>query len=117
MSSLRVVVVDDVAAVRELIASVFVVQAGHELAGEAADGLAGVTVVLEQQPDLVIMDWQMPELDGVEATRRIHASLPELPVVAYSSAEAAAIRDAFLAAGAFTYVEKTDIAGLERAIA
>src|SRR3954453_20196031 len=92
-------------------------EAGHELVAEAADRLAGGAVGVEHRPGLGIMDRRMPERDGVEATRRIHASAPNVPVIAYSSADAAAVRDAFLAAGAVAYVEKPDIAGLQRAVA
>lgn len=114
--SLRVVIVDDFEDLRRLI-GVLVTAADHAVVGEAADGRAGVAVTLELAPDLVIMDWQMPELDGVEATRRIMRQAPDTVVIAYSSAGDPAVRDAFLAAGAFAYVDKADVAGLEHAVA
>jgi CheY-like chemotaxis protein len=112
---MRVVVVDDIAQIRQLI-GLLLADLGHEVVGEAADGRAGVAVALAQSPDLVIMDWQMPELDGVEATRRIHERSPQLRVVAFSSAHDAGVRAAFLDAGAFAYHDKSDIAGLEASV-
>jgi CheY-like chemotaxis protein len=114
--SLRVVVIDDIAELRQLI-GLLVIEAGHVVVGEAHDGRAGVAVTLDRTPDLAIMDWHMPELDGVEATRQISARAPEIAVIAFSSAGDPAVRDDFLAAGAGAYVDKGDIAGLEAAIA
>lgn len=113
---LRVVIVDDVATLRRLVGHL-VAQAGHEVVAEAADGRAGVGVVLEHAPELVIMDWQMPELDGVEATREILARSPSISVIAFSSAIDPSVRDHFLAAGAADYVDKGDVNGLLSAIA
>lgn len=114
--SLRVVVIDDIALLRQLV-GLLLTGAGHVVVGEAGDGRAGVAVALACSPDLVIMDWQMPELDGVEATRQIIAAAPEMIVIAFSSAGDPAVRDDFLAAGADAYLDKADIAGLEAAIA
>ena len=116
MSALRVVVVDDIAEIRRLI-GLLLADAGHRVVGEAADGLAGVAVVRSHSPDLVIMDWQMPEMDGVEATRRICERSPGMRIVAFSSAGDPGIRAAFLEAGAIAYHDKSDIAGLEASVA
>jgi DNA-binding NarL/FixJ family response regulator len=115
-AALRVVVVDDIASIRELI-GLLLAEAGHEVVGEAADGRAGVAVVLARAPDLVIMDWQMPEMDGVEATRRIFEQSPGMRIVAFSSANDPSTRAAFLEAGAIAYHDKTDISGLEASVA
>jgi CheY-like chemotaxis protein len=116
MTGLRVVIVDDVADIRSLI-GLLLAEKGHQVVGEAADGREAVEVVLSLSPDVVIMDWQMPVMDGLEATRRICEQSPGMRVVAYSSADDPVMRAAFLDAGAIAYHDKTDIAGLESAIA
>ena len=116
MRVLRVALVDDHADIRRLI-GVLVAAAGHQVVGEAADGREGVAVVLGCMPDLVIMDWQMPEMDGVEATRQICRQAPTIRVIAFSSANDPSTRTAFLDAGAVAYHDKGDITGLEASIA
>src|SRR4051812_23881327 len=114
--SLCVVVVDDFASLRELVRDLLTA-AGHEVVGEAADGHAGVRDRIARSPDVVIMDWRMPELDGVEATRQIVARVPGVRVIAFSSAADPGVQDAFFAAGAAGYIDKSDVEGLLRAIA
>lgn len=116
VAALRVVVIDDIADIRRLV-GLILETAGHRVVAEAADGREGVDVVLAHAPDLVVMDWQMPELDGVEATRRICAHAPGTRVVAFSSASDPGVRSEFLDAGAVAYHDKTDIDGLEDTVA
>ena len=80
---------------------------GHEVI-EARDGLEGVKLALEEKPDLVIMDIQLPGIDGMEATRRIRASeaAGKVPIIALTSFAMPADKELALAAGCNSYLTK-----------
>ena len=83
--SKRILVIEDTEdnrqIIRDLLSSV-----GYELI-EAADGAAGVALAQQEHPDLILMDIQLPEIDGYEATRRIRAvpELAKVPIIAVTS--------------------------------
>jgi DNA-binding NarL/FixJ family response regulator len=103
---IRVLVVDDHPVLRSGLAQLLGQAEGIELVGLAAEGGAGVELARTERPDVVLMDLEMPELDGIEATRRIRDALPETQVVVLTSfSDRERILDA-LDAGAAGYLLK-----------
>jgi two-component system, NarL family, response regulator DegU len=80
--------------------------AGLTVVAEAGDGGEAVRLVSELQPDVVLMDVSMPVLDGVEATRRLHADYPDLPIVILTMHGDEALRKEAVAAGATGFLTK-----------
>ncbi|HET9871864.1 MAG TPA: response regulator transcription factor [Propionibacteriaceae bacterium] len=86
--SVRVLVVDDHEPFRLAAAAVIAATDGFELVGSAESGEASLVAVAELHPDLVLMDVQLPGIDGVESTRRILTGHPWVRVLLLSSADA-----------------------------
>ncbi len=81
MSAIRILLVDDQALFREGLHTLLSVQPGLEVVGEAGNGEEALRQALSLRPDVVLMDLQMPVLDGVAATRRLCESLPGCRVI------------------------------------
>jgi len=103
--TVRVLVVDDHAMVRKGLVQLLTVVEGLEVVGEAAEGRSAVQAASELRPDVVLMDLQMPGLDGVGATREIVAAGTAQVLVLTSFSDAERIVDA-LDAGAVGYMLK-----------
>jgi signal transduction histidine kinase len=103
--TVRVLVVDDTPALRALTRAVLD-GTGFEVVGEAGDGLAGVNLAGELQPDLVLLDLAMPVMDGLEALPRMRAAAPGARVVIVSGFERRAMESQVVEAGADAYLQK-----------
>lgn len=112
METTRVVLADDHTLFREGTRELLERGRGIEVVGEAADGAAAVAVVGELEPDVVIIDVEMPELDGIEATRRIKAAHPRIAVLALTVHDEDPFVFAVLDAGAAGYLLK-DVSSTE----
>jgi adenylate cyclase len=105
-AAVRVLVVDDQTPFREAAKLVVDATEGFEVVGEADSGEAAVELAASLEPDLVLMDVNLPAMDGMEATRRILEASPETTVIALSTEVGLATRA--VASGAVTFVSKSE---------
>ena len=104
---LKVLIVDDHPMMRQGIKGVLETHDDFQVVAEAEDGNQALSLVAEHTPDLVLMDVEMPNLDGLEATRRIKAKYPDIKVVALTIHNEPEFVTGFLRAGASRYVLKS----------
>jgi len=81
MNAIRVILAEDHTIVRKGLRSLLEGEEDIEVIGEAGDGKEAITLVEQKKPDIVVMDIGMPELNGLEATRRIKKKFPETKVL------------------------------------
>ena len=101
----RVLLVDDHQLLRQAVRRALE-DAGMSVVAEAGDGSEAVRLAADVKPDVVVMDVSMPVLDGVEATRRIHATQPDLPIVVLTMHGEESQRREALGAGATGFLTK-----------
>ena len=106
-AAVTVLIVDDQAPFRDVARMVVDMADGFEVVGEAVDGTSGVSAAAELEPTLVLMDLNMPDMDGFEATRRIRQASPLTRVLMLSTHDPADFRDQALGAGAFDFMSKS----------
>ena len=85
MQNIRLLLVDDHAVVRKGLRGFLELMDGFEVVGEGSNGTDAVSLAQQLQPDVVLMDLIMPEMDGIEATRRIMAANPGIKILILSS--------------------------------
>jgi two-component system, NarL family, response regulator NreC len=106
---IRILLVDDHAVVRQGFRMILGAQPDMEIVGEAGNGREAISQAAELQPDVVVMDVAMPELNGIEATRRIAESSPRARVLALSMHKDSVYVREILRAGAKGYLLKESI--------
>lgn len=115
-SPIRVLLVDDHPLMREGLRRILDEQPDIAVVGEAWDGEVAVQAARRWQPDVIIMDVDMPKLNGVEAARRIVAQFPDMAVIVLSMHEDAKPAHAMRQAGAVAYLTKSEAPTLVSAI-
>ena len=108
MKSLRILLADDHELLRQGLRTLIEHQSGWQVCGEATTGREAVAKARELKPDIAVMDFTMPELNGMEATRQIRAALPRTQVLLLTMHESEELVREVLAAGARGYVLKSD---------
>lgn len=83
---MRIVIVEDHQMFREVIHKVCVSDFGHQVVGQAGDGATALQVILREQPDLLLLDLQLPDLDGFTIIETVRKVLPALRIIAITSA-------------------------------
>jgi two-component system, NarL family, response regulator LiaR len=106
LSSIRVFIVDDHKMVRRGLAKLINEFDDLELIGEAENGLEAVRLCAELQPDVVLMDLVMPEMDGISAIQQIHEEYPDIQIIALTSFKEKEKVQGALHAGARGYLLK-----------
>jgi DNA-binding NarL/FixJ family response regulator len=103
----RVLLAEDNPGIRMALRRVIETEPGWDVCGEAGDGIEAIELAKSLDPDLVVMDIGLPKLNGVYATEKIKALMPQITVVAYSVHTNEAIIKRMLKAGAIGYVSKS----------
>jgi DNA-binding NarL/FixJ family response regulator len=104
---IRLLLVDDQPSVRQGLRMRLTVEPDMTVVGEASTGREALILVQQLAPDIVLMDVQMPEMDGIAATAEMRASTPQSAVVMLSISDDVSTRARAQAAGAAAFVHKS----------
>lgn len=113
MSKIRVLIIDDAVVVRRIVSDVLTADPSLEVVGTAANGKIGLAKIPQVNPDIITLDIEMPEMDGLETLVAIRKVYPKLPVIMFSTltARGASTTLDALARGANDYVTKPSNVG------
>jgi DNA-binding NarL/FixJ family response regulator len=105
---LKILLADDHDIVRRGIKNLLEDHPGWQVCAEAKNGREAVAMALTHKPDVIVLDYSMPELNGVDATRQIRSALPDSEVLIYTMHESEDVLKKSLAAGARGFLVKAD---------
>ena len=106
MPPVRIVLVEDNEVFRDALELLLGMRSDVEVVASVGDGFAAVSAAKEHRPDVVLMDYRMPALDGIQATAQVVEEVPGVAVVALTASADAAEREALLEAGAVACLMK-----------
>jgi DNA-binding NarL/FixJ family response regulator len=107
---IRILIVDDTAMVRVVVRRVLESDGRFEVVGESTNGHEAIDHSQSLQPDLVLLDLAMPEMDGLEALPHIHRVSPDANVIVLSSFSPDQMGEVAISNGALSYIEKNRLA-------
>lgn len=105
MNRLKILVVDDAYFMRNLLKKELK-EAGYDVVGEAKNGREGIKLYFELKPDIVTLDINMPDIDGIEVTKQILSKDPNAKILVVTGNNKEEIKEAILNAGAIAYLKK-----------
>jgi DNA-binding NarL/FixJ family response regulator len=106
MPPVRIVLVEDNEVFRDALELLLGMRDDVEIVASVGDGAAAVSAAKEFRPDVVLMDYRLPTLDGIQATAQVVEEVPGVAVVALTASADAAEREALVEAGAVTCLTK-----------
>ncbi len=112
----RILLVDDNPAVRRYLRAILEQQESWQVSSEARNGAEALHNVLESQPDLIVLDYRMPDLNGVEVAKQISEMYPKIPILMVTLHLSRQIADAAREAGVRGACAKQDIGSVIEAV-
>jgi len=106
--SKRILIVDDNASIRGLVREFIEARPGFEICGEATDGVEGIEKGRELKPDLIILDFLMPRMNGLQAALMLQYFVPNTPVILITFYKDSIPKDMAQAAGVASILSKSD---------
>jgi CheY-like chemotaxis protein len=104
----RILIVDDSAPTRGLVRTFLESRPGIEVCGEAADGVEGIQKGRELRPDLIVLDYSMPRLDGLQVAVVLHQIAPNIPIILFTLYKGVIPLPVAQAAGVASVLSKTE---------
>jgi DNA-binding NarL/FixJ family response regulator len=105
---LRILIADDHEVVRSGLRAILEANPNWQVVGEAADGMQAIRIATDAKPDIAVLDYSLPLVNGIELTRQIRAQLPKTEVLIFTMHDNETLIQELLEAGAHGYILKSD---------